>query len=80
MARQLTIRGVPDAVGERLEKLSQARGQSINATVLEILSRSFDIDARRQHLARYVTWEAADVEEFQASLDYQRVVDDDQWR
>ncbi len=80
MAKQLTIRGVPDEVGQRLESLSRARGQSVNATVLEILSRSFDVDTRRQHLARYVTWEAADVAEFQESLDKQRVIDDDEWR
>ena len=31
MPKQLTVRGVPDEVGRRLESLSRARGQSVNA-------------------------------------------------
>ncbi len=80
MAKQLTIRGVPNEVGDRLERLSRARGQSVNATVLEILAQSFGVDARRRHLERYVGWEADDVASFQASLDAQRLIDDDAWR
>jgi plasmid stability protein len=38
MAKLLTIRGVSDEVGRRLERVSRAKGQSVNATVLEILA------------------------------------------
>ena len=37
MSRQLTVRGVSDEVGRRLEDLSRERGQSMNTTVVEIL-------------------------------------------
>src|SRR3954470_24725453 len=53
MAKQLTIRGVPDEVGRRLERLSQVRGQSVNATVLHILEAAVGVDERRRRLARY---------------------------
>ncbi|MEE8585744.1 MAG: hypothetical protein V3T83_12935 [Acidobacteriota bacterium] len=56
MAKQLTIRGVPDEVGRRLESLSRTRRQSVNATVLEILTAALDVNRRRQRLERYATW------------------------
>ncbi len=56
MARRLTIRGVPDEVGHRLEGISRAKGQSVNTTVLEILATAVGTDERRRRLARDVTW------------------------
>ena len=37
MAKQLTIRGVSDEVSRQLARLSHDRGQSLNATALQIL-------------------------------------------
>lgn len=80
MSKQLTIRGVPDEVGRRLEGLSQARGQSLNATVLEILESAVGVDERRRRLARYATWTQEDLEEFNEALAAQRTIDDPLWR
>lgn len=80
MSRQLTIRGVPDEVGRRLEGLSRSRGQSLNATVLAILEASVGVAERRQRLARYATWTPEDLEEFTESLAAQRTTDDPLWR
>ena len=80
MGKQLTIRGVSQEVGERLECLSRARGQSVNATVLEILEAAVGIDERRRRLARYATWTPEDVAEFQEALAAQRTIDDPLWR
>ena len=80
MAKQLTIRGVPDEVGQRLESLSAARHQSINATVLEILTAAVDVNPRRKRLERYATWTREDLNEFQQSLADQRQIDEDLWR
>jgi plasmid stability protein len=77
---QLTIRGVPDEVREQLRKLSRERNQSVNATVVEILSDAFDVNRRRQRLSRYATWTDEDLERFEASLQAQRVIDDEIWR
>ncbi len=70
--RQLTIRGVPDEVGRRLESVSRARGQSLNATVLEILSNAMGADHRRERLRRYMTWTEEDMADFEAVLAAQR--------
>jgi plasmid stability protein len=80
MAKQLTIRGVPEEIGQRLEGLSRARGQSINTTVLEILGAAVGVDERRRRLARYVTWTPEDLAEFNEALTAQRTIDDPLWR
>jgi plasmid stability protein len=80
MAKQLTIRGVPEEIGERLENLSRARGQSVNTTVLEILGAAMGVDERRSRLARYATWTPDDLAEFDEALAAQRTIDDSLWR
>jgi plasmid stability protein len=80
MPRQLTVRGVPEEVGRRLESLSRAKGKSVNALVLEILANSVGVAERRQRLARYVTWTAEDVEQFNDALAAQRPHDDPRWK
>jgi hypothetical protein len=80
MVKQLTVRGVPDRVAERLERLSRAKDRSVNAVINEILADAVDDHARRSRLERYVTWTDADRAEFDAALATQRVVDDDLWR
>ena len=70
--KELTIRGVPDEVSQRLEELSRARGQSLNSTVLSILKNSVGVDERRKRLTRYTTWTQEDLEEFNEALAAQR--------
>ncbi len=79
MPRQLTIRGVPEEVGKRLESLSRARGKSVNSTVLDILAGAVGVAERRQRLARYVTWTAEDLADFNQALAAQRPIDDPRW-
>ena len=80
MAGQLTIRGVSDALSRRLTKLGKSRGQSVNATALQILEQAVGVEGRRERLARYMTWSASDADEFDAALKSQRVIDADQWQ
>jgi hypothetical protein len=80
MGKQLTIRGVPEEIGQRLEGLSRARGQSINSTVLEILGAAVGVDERRRRLARYVTWTPEDLAELNEALAAQRTIDESLWR
>ena len=79
MAKQLTIRGVPDEVGRRLEVLSRERGQSVNATVLRILDAAVGHEERRRRLEEAATWGAEERLEFEAALSAQRTVDDGDW-
>ena len=80
MSRQFSIRGVPDDIADRLKRLSEARGQSVNSTVLELLHQAVDIDRRRERLEMYVDWSREELEDFQRALDAQRVIDRELWR
>jgi plasmid stability protein len=80
MASQLTIRGLSPDLNRRLTKLAKGRGQSVNATTLEILERAVGIEARRERLARYMTWSPADAAEVESAIKNQRVIDEHQWR
>ena len=80
MAKQLTIRGVPDEVASRLDRLSRSRGCSVNATVVDILAVAVDVNERRKRLTRYATWTEDDLTEFMNALSTQRVLDDQLWR
>lgn len=80
MMKQLTIRGVPEEVARRLARMSQHRGKSMNATVLEILEGAAGLQGRRARLDRYVTWTDDDLDEFEDALKAQRVIDEELWR
>ncbi len=80
MARQLTVRGVPDEVARKLEGLSSNTGRSINSLVNEFLSDAVSESARRRRLERYATWSEQDEVEFNATLAEQRTIDDGLWR
>lgn len=79
MGKQLTIRGVPEEVAERLAMLSRSHGRSVNATVLEILAAAVGVEERRRRLERYATWTEDDLVEFEGALAAQRRVDDELW-
>ncbi len=79
MTRQLTVRGVPDEVGLRLDTISRAKGKSVNRLVLEILEAAVSVDERRERLKRYVTWTEQDLREFEEILETQRKIDDELW-
>lgn len=80
MASQLTIRGVPDELARRLTRLSREKGQSVNATTLEILKSALGVDERKARLERYMTWSKSDYDEFDTELRAQRVVDPEMWQ
>jgi hypothetical protein len=81
MAKQITVRGVIPELSRRIERLAGERGQSVNATVLDILKGAVGLDrsARRNRLLRYATWTEHDLRELEGVLSAQRVVDPKLW-
>lgn len=80
MAKQMTVRNVPDGVARRLERLSREQKKSVNAFVVGILENAVGIKARRARLERYATWTKADLDEFNEVLRDQRQVDAKLWK
>lgn len=80
MSDRITLRNVSPELASRLKALSRERKESLNATILEILSRAVGIDEKRQRLARYATWNEDDVREFEEALRAQRTIDEDLWK
>jgi hypothetical protein len=60
--------------------MSRTRGQSMNSTIVEILSAAVGFTERRKRLERFATWTRQDFDEFQPSLEDQRRIDEDLWR
>ena len=71
---------VDPELSKRLRAISAERRESLNATVLHILRAAVGLDERRERLQRYTTWNESDVEEFDAALAAQRVVDERYWK
>jgi hypothetical protein len=79
MGKQLTVRGVPDEVADRLDRISKEKGTSVNSTVLEILQEAVGVQGRRARLQRLATWTDQDAVEFDEALAAQRVIDEELW-
>ena len=79
----LTIHGVAAELEEKLERLSRARGLSLDETVRRILEaavRSEEPGERRQRLNSYVGWSQDERQDFESSLRAQRQIDESIWR
>lgn len=80
MERQVTVRGVSDELAKRLKALAESRNESVNSLVLQLLSQAVGLDERRERLARYVTWNEADLREFNEAQSAQRTIDEALWK
>ena len=78
--RQITLRHPSPELARRLKTLADARGKSLNSTILELLEEAVGIEARRDRLVRWATWTDEDAAEFDAALKAQREVDVEAWR
>ena len=82
--KHLTIRNVPDDLAARLVEEKQARGRSLNQTVLELLAQSVGLveAVRRSNgLEAFAgTWSQEDFEEFEESIRFTHELDDELWR
>ena len=78
--RQITIRNPAPDLTRRLKAVAEARGESLNATILRLLAGAVGYEERRERLERWATWTDDDAAEFEAALKAQRVVDERIWR
>jgi hypothetical protein len=78
--RQITIRNPTPELTRRLKGVAQARGESLNTTILRLLSDAVGLEERRERLEAWATWTEEDAAEFDDALEAQRVVDERLWR
>lgn len=77
---QITIRNPTPELTRRLKAVAEAKGESLNATILRLLSQAVGFEERRDRLQRWATWNDQDAADFDEALRAQRVVDDELWR
>jgi hypothetical protein len=77
---QITIRHESPALDRHLKALAKARGESVNATVLAILTQAVGVNERRERLRQYATLDENEAQEQFRGLSELRQVDDDVWR
>ncbi len=78
--KQITLRHPSPELARRLKTLAEARGRSLNSTILQLLEEAVGVEARRERLARWATWSEDDAAEFDSALRAQREVDVELWR
>ena len=80
--KNLTIRNVPDAVAEALEEEKRRRGESLNQTVIELLSQGLGVGTTRSNgLGRLAgSWTEEELREFEAAVAGFERIDDELWR
>ncbi len=82
--KHLTVRNVPRRLADALDRERRRRDQSLNATVLDLLSRSLGVgrDAKPTNgLGRLAgTWTDDDHREFEAAVAPFETLDDEMWR
>jgi hypothetical protein len=80
--KNLTIRNVPDAVATALEEEKGRRGESLNQTVIELLSQGLGVGTTRSNgLGRLAgSWTEEEFREFEEAVAGFERVDDELWR
>lgn len=80
--KTLTVRNVPEDLAEALKQEKGRRGQSLNQTVLDLLSQGLGVDGVRSNgLARLAgRWSEAEFAEFQEAVADFDKSDDECWR
>lgn len=80
--RALTIRNVPPDVSEALEREKRRRGESLNQTVIDLLSQGLGVGGPRSNgLGRLAgRWSEAELEEFERAVAAFEEIDDELWR
>jgi len=80
--KTLTVRDVPPEVAEALEREKRRRGESLNRTVIELLSQSLGVGTTRSNgLGRLAgTWTEEEFQEFERAVAPFEEIDDELWR
>ena len=84
--KAITLRNLPPALAETLEKEAAATGRSLNKTVIHLLEKATGISGPPPHQTRFHdlddlagNWSEKQAREFESSLHDQRQIDPELW-
>jgi plasmid stability protein len=79
--KHLTIRNLPADVAEALEREKRRRGESLNQTVIELLSQGLGVGATRSNgLARLAgRWSDEEFRRFETAVETFEAIDPEHW-
>jgi plasmid stability protein len=79
--KTLTVRNLPDNVADALEREKRRRGESLNQTVIDLLSQGLGVSGVRSNgLARLAgAWSAEELRRFERAVAPFEQVDDELW-
>lgn len=79
--KTLTIRNLPGEVAEALEREKHRRGESLNQTVIDLLSQGLGVGGPRSNglAALAGTWSAKDLQRFEKAIAPFEEVDAELW-
>jgi plasmid stability protein len=79
--KTLTVRNLPDDVAAALEREKRRRGESLNQTVIDLLSQGLGVSGVRSNgLARLAgAWSAEDLRRFERAVAPFEQIDDELW-
>lgn len=80
--KHLTIRNLPPDVAQALEREKRRRGESINQTVIGLLSKGLGVGSPRSNGLADLSgkWSEEDLEEFESAVAPFAEIDDELWR
>ncbi len=80
--KHLTIRNLPPDVAQALEREKRRRGESMNQTVIGLLSKGLGVGAPRSNGLANLSgkWSEEDLEEFESAVAPFAEIDDELWR
>lgn len=80
--RTLTVRNVPQEVAAALDREKRRRGESLNQTVIELLTQGLGVGTTRSNgLARLAgRWSEEEFKEFERAVAPFEEIDEELWR
>ena len=84
--KAITIRGIDDAVSERLRCAAKEAGKSVNQLLVEMIRREMGFEKPKRYTVEYSDldhlfgrWSKAEFREVQGKIEAERKVDEEIW-